>query len=54
MVVVSVISSEIGSTAKNFSQIVRAWDKYRVEQQRRWSFTDDFMLKVCRLGLSQV
>ena len=49
MIVVIVISSQIGSTNKDFSQIVKDWDKYRVMQQGRWSFTDDFMS-----GFSQV
>ena len=49
MIAVIVISSQIGSTNKDFSQIVKDWDKYRVMQQGRWSFTDDFMS-----GFSQV
>ena len=54
MIVVIVISSQIGSTNKDFSQIVKDWDKYRVMQQGRWSFTDDFMSRGCMSGFSQV
>ena len=54
MIVVIGISSQIGSTNKDFSQILKDWDKYRVMNKGIWSFTDDFMSRGCMSGFSQV